>query len=127
MKRWAAAAVTLCVSALCGCAWITGPQISGRWEGTAALEMMPDPKPYEIVLNLTEVDGVITGTLRCPQFIYNPPVDLTGSLVGSHVELTGTLMGEPLILEGEVHRQTMAGTSSHRGHSSGTWEVTRVD
>jgi len=110
-----------------GCAWITGPQVSGRWEGTAVLEMTPDPEPYEIVLDLTEADGVITGTLRCPEFYAMLPVDLTGSLTGTHVEITGSLMAAPLILEGEVHRQTMAGTSSHRGRNSGTWEVTRVN
>ena len=91
------------------------------------LEMTPDPKSYEIVLNLTEADGVITGTLRCPEFYALPPIDLTGSLTGSHVEITGSLMAAPLILEGEVHHQRMAGTSSHRGHNSGTWEVTRVN
>ena len=127
MKRWVAAGVTLCCLVLFGCAWITGPEVSGRWEGTAVLEMTPDPTPCEIVLNLTEADGVITGTLRCPEFYAMLPIDVGGSLTGSHVEITGTLMGAPLILDGEVHRGTMVGTSSHRGHSSGTWEVTRVD
>jgi len=101
--------------------------VSGRWEGTAVLEMGPDPEPYEVVLNLTEANGVVTGTLRVTVYIYDPPIDLTGSLTGSHIELTGTLMGSPLILDGEVCRGTMSGTSSHRGHSSGTWEVTRVN
>ena len=117
----------VCSLVLCGYAWIMGPQVSGRWEGTAVVEMGMDPKPEEIVLNLTETDGVITGTLRCVEHWALPPTEVTGSLTGSHVELTGSLMGSPLILEGEVHRGTMAGTSSHRGHSSGTWEVTRVD
>jgi hypothetical protein len=126
MKCRVAAAMVLGCLLLWGCAWITGPQVSGRWEGTAVLEMTPDPESCEIVLNLTEADGIITGTLRCPEFIGLPPADLTGSLAGSHVELTGSLMGSPLALEGEVHRGTIAGTSTHRGHS-GPWEVTRAD
>ena len=91
------------------------------------LEMTPDPRAYEIVLNLTETDGVITGTLRCVELYGSPPTDLAGSVTGSHVEITGSLIGAPLILEGEVHGRTMAGTSSHRGHNSGTWQVTRAD
>ena len=116
----------VCSLVLFGCALIIGPQLSGRWEGTAVLVMTPDPGSYEIVLELTETDGLITGTLRCVAFYALLPIDVTGSLTGSHVEITGSLMGSPLILEGEVHRRTMAGTCTHRGHSE-TWEVARVD
>jgi hypothetical protein len=125
MKRRVAAAMVLGCLLLSGCAWITGPQVSGRWEGTAVLVMTPDPGSYEVVLNLAEADGIVTGTLRSPLFYGMPPIDLTGSLAGSHVELTGSLMGAPLTLEGEVRRGTIAGTSTHRGHT-GPWEATRA-
>ena len=86
--------------------------------------MMPEgPTPYEIVLTLTETDGVITGTFRL--VMYYEVVDLTGSLVGRHVEMTCAIL-DTITLEGEVHGRTMSGTCTTHGETD-TWEVVRVD
>jgi len=114
----------LCVGLVCGCEWLSPPGVSGRWEGTAVLKMTPDsPKPYEIVLTLTEIDGAITGTFRL--VMYYEVADLTGSLDGRHIEMTCRLL-DTITFEGEVHGRTMAGTCTTHG-ATDTWEVTRVD
>jgi len=124
MKRHRLGAVLLCVGLVCGCALFAPPEVSGRWEGTARLKMTPDgPEPYEIVLNLTETDGVIAGTLRVGEWPY--AVDVAGSLVGKHVEMTDTTMFD-ITFEGEVHGRTMSGTCTRAGVTD-TWEATRVD
>ena len=86
--------------------------------------MMPEgPKPYEIVLVLTETNGAIAGTLRL--VMYYEVVDVTGSLVGRHVEMTCSLL-DAITFEGEVHGRTMTGTCTSHGVTD-TWEVTRVE
>jgi len=123
MKRRVLAVVLLCVATLYGCALLSPPEVSGRWEGTATLKMTPDgPKPYEIVLVLAETSGEITGTFRL--VMYYEVVDVTGSLVGRHVEMTCWLL-DTITLVGEVHGRTMTGTCTSHGVAD-TWEVTRV-
>jgi small nuclear ribonucleoprotein (snRNP)-like protein len=127
MKRRALVVMSLCLSLLCGCALIAGRQVSGRWEGTAAFELSPvGPKPREIVLVIAETDDSITGTLEWFDTYDNVYVaDVTGTRTGSHIEITGIVHGLPLILEGALHRRTIAGTCTYRG-SADTWQVVRV-
>jgi len=116
----------LVVGALCGCSWLLGPQLSGRWEGAAELAMT-DPtatRTTEIVLVLVEDHGVVTGTLRCPEFFMDP-ADVTGTLSGRHVELESTILGD-VTFTGEVHGDTMSGTCTYHGFTD-SWEVTRTN
>ena len=117
----------LFVGLLSACTLLSPPQVSGRWEGTARLNMTGDgPEPCEIVLTLAETDGVITGTLRLwTSATYYHVIDLTGSLDGRHVEMTCDFL-DTMTFEGEVQGRTMSGTCTTHGETD-TWEVTRVD
>ena len=87
--------------------------------------MTPDgPKPYEIVLTLTEIDGLITGTLRI--VMWYEVYDVTGTRSGRHVEIEGQIFPDWVTLEGEVHGRTMSGTCTMSGETD-DWEATRVD
>jgi len=124
MKRRRLCAIFLCVGLLSGCAWLTPPDVSGRWEGTATLKMTPNgPEPYEIILNLMETDGVITGTLRVG--MWPLAADVTGNRAGRHVEMACPLLFD-IAFEGDVHGRTMAGTCTCHDVTD-TWEATRVD
>jgi hypothetical protein len=125
MKRQGLVVMLLGVGLVCGCAWFAPRDVSGRWEGTAGLNMTGDgPKPCEIVLNLTEIDGAIGGTLRI--VAWYEVYDVTGTLSGRHVEIEGQIFPAWVTLEGEVHGRTMSGTCTMSGETD-DWEVTRVD
>jgi len=111
---------------LCGCSWIFGPQITGRWEGIANVEMYGPGRidPIEIILVLAEDHGIITGTLRCPA-VYMDPADVTGTLSGWDVEFESTILGD-VSFEGTVHKRTMRGTCTYHGVTD-IWEATRGD
>jgi len=88
---------------------------------------MTDPertRPTDILLLLTETDGVVTGTFRCVDY-YMDAADVTGTLSGAHLEIESTILG-PVTFEGDVRDQTITGTCTYSG-ATDVWEVTRVD
>jgi len=118
--------LVVAVSLLCGCSWIFGPQITGRWEGVAELAMTNPtvPRTTEIVLVLAEDERIITGTLQCPEF-YMDPEDVMGTLFGWEVEFESTILGN-VTFKGTIHGRTMSGTCTYHGVTD-AWEATRVD
>ncbi|GEM_PF-5657587 len=79
----------------------------------------------EIVLVLSEDHGVITGTLRCPEFYLGPAAD-AGTLSGRHVEFESTILGN-VTFEGDRARSNdewnMHLQRSHRHLGSGTVQL----
>ena len=120
----------LVIPLLCGCAPDVTPALgglTGRWEGTATLEIDGEVLVTEIVLVLTEIDAQITGICECSGGLCGSGVRVSGIYEDdTTVSIVGILPGGVLLLEGAVAGDTISGTCAHRG-ATHPWQVTRVD
>ena len=125
MKARVLFAVLMIPLLVCGCALITGPRVTGRWEGTATFGF-PVSTPREIGLVLTETDGAITGSLEWSEtYVGTQATDVTGSREDGNIRIEGAVHGSLLTLEGVLERGTIAGTCTYRGVTD-AWQVTRA-
>jgi hypothetical protein len=109
---------------LVGCTQFFQSSLTGRWEGTARLSFAY-VESYEVVLEIVETKGVLTGTFECVYDFGSDVAEIIGTHAGKNVEISLVFKGLEMVLVGVAERRAIAGTCTWRGVTD-TWEVSRM-
>lgn len=140
MRKTVLALCLLCLALLLGCGADPRADLTGTWEGSMTLEDEGEPVTVDLVLELKDSDGLLSGNCSCSGDLCNRRVNTdtaiqhnsgTVSVDGvsqkdGTITLLAVLPGGVVQLDGVVLEDDIEGTCLYHS-AEHSWHVTRTE